>query len=456
MSSRRLSLSLATALLMACGTVEDPQIGASSQAVYNRKSVPQMSTLAPSIFRIAANQGVFEYACTATKVGPNMLLTAGHCLFNSSNTRLAGYLPGGTFRYINPSYYLNSIQFLDSGTLRTQNVYLFPDSSRYDLALIEVAPESIFSSRPSLPVHIGYHPAWDAGVILAGFGYNTGPHSGTNTSLGAGLSLIAGFGDSQFFTYNNLAGWTSLADGDSGGGVFDATGTYVVGVNQARDAAMNLHVRLDSKPITDWITQFYGRVNIVGSPQPESEVCARSPATLVARVANNSSADVNMHVILRTSRQDFTLVSQVTAPRGGGWVSHRVDLRNANISGFLSTVALNPKYPGVNGTFGFESVQLLDAYDQPLQNNWFDGYDMTQRDNWVCDRAACNKYGFIPDLSNGTYWSDGVRWSARLGNDSSFQISQNHLCLGKVNGQACGAPGECRGGACVAGLCASR
>lgn len=201
-------------LVMACGT--------ESQNSDLNLINGQPATIAQVVRIINVNKGS---ACTATIVGPRVLLTAGHCASTGDRLR---------FRFAN--------QIREA--IATQS-----PTRGHDVSLALVS-----GSLNVTPARIGGSVSVGQIVLLTGFGCTQpGGGGGNDGILRVGNSQVIGFSGFNFITRRGSA----LCFGDSGGPAFQRGTLNVVGVNSQGDIqSLSILVRMDITTTRNFLKAF--------------------------------------------------------------------------------------------------------------------------------------------------------------------------------------------------------
>ncbi len=225
------------------------------------------------VVRITSNGS----GCTATIVGPRVIITAAHCATNGAIAR---------FTYDGKSY---------QATIRRSPLYPGRD---HDIA-VGVVNEDIVGAAP---MRIGGAAEVRQEITLLGYGCTRPPGNGGNDGvLRIGKSAIVGF--SGFDMVSRSPGGAALCFGDSGGPAFlmGGGGTVLLGINSKGNIQdTNYNARLDRKESTDFLKTFSATICGINSE------CGGEPAGEPSCVltANPSTARVNEGISLVLTAQN--------------------------------------------------------------------------------------------------------------------------------------------------------
>lgn len=193
--------------------------------------------------------GVMDKACTATAVGPHVILTAAHCLPQAAS---------GTIRDTRISVWCEKAPLHNYG---------------YDIALCaSSAPIPIARDKPYETVDLGGRP--DPGLDLAMLGYGCTRVGGARGVLYEGEAKVGAWedGERQFAS----VGAPALCSGDSGGAAYSPPGEdrKVVGVASEIEGNVSRFTFLAHPYIIDFISQWQRRqVNPATQQTVEVRIC---------------------------------------------------------------------------------------------------------------------------------------------------------------------------------------
>jgi hypothetical protein len=214
------------------------------------------------VVRITSNGS----GCTATIVGPRVILTAAHCASNGAIARFA--FGGKTYQ----------------ATIRRSPIYPRRD---HDIA-VGVVNEDIVGASP---MRVGGKAALRQEITLLGYGCTRSPGRGGNDGvLRIGKSAVVGF--SNFDMVSRTPGGAALCFGDSGGPAFltGDSGTVLLGINSKgniRDT--NYNARLDRQESIDFLKTFSATICGInsecgGDPNPADPSCVLTANPAAARL----------------------------------------------------------------------------------------------------------------------------------------------------------------------------
>lgn len=225
--------------------------------------------------------------CTATIVGPRVIITAAHCTGNGATAK---------FTYKGTSY---------SAKMTRSPLYPAKD---HDISVGVVASEI----TGAVPHQIGGAAATGTEITLLGYGcINVGGGGGNDGILRIGKSVITGF--SGYDMVSRTPGGAALCYGDSGGPAFVGTeGNYkLLGINSKGNISdTNYNARLDRQESQDFLKKYASDngVTICGingecgsQPPPADPSCNLT--------ANPSSLKVNESLSLVLTSQNSTSAS---------------------------------------------------------------------------------------------------------------------------------------------------
>ncbi len=254
----------------------------------------------PSTLLIATN-------CTAAKIGPRHILTAGHCVMYPGLPSHPFFAPGATMHLTNkhaanntseadPAFFAVTVEqtFLHPTWVSTQSTGLnLGATPSADVAIVLLTKESepLLSNIPT--AHVDTKPVLPGDkVVVMGYGCETGLYTGfdysqarlkvqSTVAMDPADALAPGrnpapnpaahTGENYFFTpgvaLGGDAATASLCPGDSGGPVYrdDGTQRVIVGVNSYYNfdpndrvgvSLTNWHTRLDlaaTASVGDWV-----------------------------------------------------------------------------------------------------------------------------------------------------------------------------------------------------------
>jgi len=202
-------------------------------------------------------------SCTATVVGPRVIITAAHCATTGSSV---------TFNHSGKKY-----------TAKMTRSSLYPGKD-HDVSL-GLLTEDIVSAKPKT---IGGIASKGLGITLLGYGcINEGGGGGNDGILRIGESVITGFSGYDIVSSSPPSG-AALCFGDSGGPAFIADkgedGAVLIGINSKGNISdTNYNTRLDSTESQSFLRTFAtnNRVDICGingvvctdEPNPPAATC---------------------------------------------------------------------------------------------------------------------------------------------------------------------------------------
>ncbi len=229
----------------------------------------------PAAWKPVVNITVGNSGCTATVVGPRVILSAGHCATTGSIA---------TFTAAGKNY-----------RAKMTRSALYPTPG-LDISL-GITTEDIAGVTP---ISIGGTPTTGKEIVLLGYGCTTVDGTGFDGKLRMGRALVTDVEELRFNSSNG--GGALLCPGDSGGPAFYQTGdTFtVVGVNSAVGVTEsgsitgpNYNARLDGKRPAASIADFIAKNNakicgvnlncgqVVPPAEPSCELTASSESVMV-------------------------------------------------------------------------------------------------------------------------------------------------------------------------------
>ncbi len=223
--------------------------------------------------------------CTATIVGPRVIITAAHCAKNNATA---------TFTYKGASY---------SAEMTRSSLYPARD---HDISVGLIASEIVGAE----PRKIGGAAATGTEITLLGYGC-TNPITGTGGNDGIlriGKSVITGF--SGFDMVSRTPGGAALCYGDSGGPAFvgQPDNYQLLGINSKGNISdTNYNARLDRAESQDFLKKFADNNGVTicgikgdcGSPPPPVDPSCNL-------TANPSSVKLNESLSLVLTSQNAT------------------------------------------------------------------------------------------------------------------------------------------------------
>jgi hypothetical protein len=233
------------------------------------------------VVRITSGGG----GCTATIVGPRVIITAAHCASNGATAR---------FTYGGKAY---------EATIRRSPIYPGRD---HDISIGTLNQDIV----GAVPMKIGGVATVGTELTILGYGCTAPPGTGGNDGiLRIGKSVVVGF--SNYDMVSRRPGGAALCYGDSGGPAFTMVDgkPLLLGINSKGNIEdTNYNTRLDRKESLDFLKTFSATICGINSecgsePPPADPTCTltANPATLkvgeslslVLGAQNAVSADID-------------------------------------------------------------------------------------------------------------------------------------------------------------------
>lgn len=303
----------------------------------------------PSVWKQVVKITTGLSGCTATVVGPRVILTAAHCAATGATS----------------TFTVNGGKTYSAKMTRSA---LYPNPSPgLDIAL-GVTSEDIAGVTP---FSIGGVAAKGNEVLLLGYGCTTTSAAGSDGKLRSGKSLITEVTDVRFTS--STGSGALLCPGDSGGPAFYRSGNTltVVGVNSAvgvtEDGTVitgpNYNARLDGTKPAGTINDFIAKNNVkicginlnCGQVAPVEPSCTLAssvesvvvdtPLTLLLSAQNAVSAQINGMPVAVPNGQ-LIVTPRATGSQTANAVVTASDGKTASCS---KTFTVTPKDPGPIG-----------------------------------------------------------------------------------------------------------
>lgn len=233
-------------------------------------------------------------ACTATVVGPRVIITAAHCANNDANS----------------TFTIDGTQY----TAKMTRSSLYP-SKDHDIALGTTT--QVINVQP---ISVGGTAAVGNGLTLFGYGCTNPNGTGGNDGvLRMGDTVITGFAD--FDMVSRKADGAALCFGDSGGPAYSTQNgkTTLLGINSKGNIKdTNWDIRIDIPETQDFIKGYANTNNVEicginkncdGGPQPTAPTCTIAASPKLIKIGNS----VNLSMSIQGNATSATIDGQVVS-----------------------------------------------------------------------------------------------------------------------------------------------